>query len=134
MRLRSLVRRVLGVVLVVSTYQLCHAQNSRERAQSQPSNTAPEPAIPAILRAFDTYEVVAMSAAHGQKDIDDFILSVIRDPDFPRRVNDIVVECGNLRYQPVLDRYIAGENVPFTDVQHVWRDTTVQQMCGSSGF
>ena len=49
-------------------------------------------------------------------------------------MNDIVVECGNLRYQPILDRYIAGENVPFTDVQHVWRDTTVQQMCGSSGF
>jgi hypothetical protein len=49
-------------------------------------------------------------------------------------VNDIVVECGNVRYQPILDRYIAGENVPFTEVQHIWRDTTVQQMCGASGF
>jgi len=39
-----------------------------------------------------------------------------------------------VRYQPILDRYIAGENVPFTEVQHVWRDTTVQQMCGASGF
>jgi hypothetical protein len=101
---------------------------------SDTQGTTPEPAIPAILKAFDTFEVVAMPAAHGEKDIDDFILSLIRDPRFPRVVNDIVAECGNVRYQPLLDRYIAGENVPFTEVQHVWRDTTVQQMCGASGF
>ena len=94
----------------------------------------PEPAVSAILRAFETYEVVAMPAAHGQKDLDDLILTLIRDPRFPVRVNDIVVECGNVRFQPILDRYIAGDNVPFTEVQHVWRDTTVQQMCGVSGF
>jgi hypothetical protein len=75
-----------------------------------------------------------MEAAHNGKDIDDLILSLIRDPRFPALVNDIVVECGNMRYQPILDRYIAGENVPFTEVQHVWRDTTVFQMCGASGF
>lgn len=93
-----------------------------------------EPAIPAILKALETYEVVAMPAAHGEKDMDDLILSLIRDPRFRATVNDIVVECGNSRYQPTLDRYIAGENVPFTEVEHVWRDTTVQQMCGASGF
>ncbi len=97
-------------------------------------DTAPKPAIPGILALFETFEVVAMPAAHGEKDIDDFILSLIRDPRFPASVNDIVVECGNMRYQKVLDRYIAGENIPFTEVQHVWRDTTVQQMCGASGF
>jgi len=86
------------------------------------------------LKAFETYEVIGIPAAHGQKDIDDFILSLIRDPRFQASANDIVVECGNVRYQTVLDRYIAGEDVPFTEVQHVWRDTTVQQMCGSSGF
>jgi len=48
-------------------------------------------------------------------------------------VNDIEVECGNSLYQPVLDRYIAGEDVPFTEVRKVWRDTT-QSMCGQSGF
>jgi hypothetical protein len=110
------------------------AQVSASHPVSDTQRTIPEPAIPAILKAFDTFEVVAMPAAHDEKDIDDFILSLIRDPRFPRLVNDIVVECGNVRYQPLLDRYIAGENVPFTDVQHVWRDTTVQQMCGASGF
>jgi len=110
------------------------AQVPASHSVSDTQDTIPEPAIPAILKAFDTFEVVAMPAAHGEKDIDDFILSLLRDPRFPRVVNDIVVECGNVRYQPLLDRYITGEDVPFTDVQHVWRDTTIQQMCGESGF
>ena len=114
--------------------QPCRAQVSASHPVSDTQDAIPEPAIPAILKAFETFDVVGMPAAHGQKDIDDFILSLIRDPRFPTAVNDIVVECGNVRYQPILDRYIAGENVPFTEVQHVWRDTTVQQMCGASGF
>jgi hypothetical protein len=74
-----------------------------------------------------------MPEAHGMKDVDDFILSLIRDPTFPKKVNDIEVECGNSLYQPVLDRYIAGEDVAFTEVREVWRNTT-QPMCGRSGF
>lgn len=104
-------------------------------AQTKPlgAEPLPEPAIPAILATFDKYEVVAMPEAHGQKDVDDFIFSLIRNPTFPDRVNDIEVECGNSLYQPILDRYIAGESVPFKEVQKVWRNTT-QPMCGMSGF
>ena len=65
--------------------------------------------------------------------MDDFILSLIRNPKFSEKVNDIAVECGNSLYQPILDRYIAGADVPFTEVQKVWRNTT-QPMCGMSGF
>ncbi len=114
--------------------QSCIAQVLGSHPVSEAHEATPEAAIPAILKAFETFEVVGIPAAHGQKDIDDFILSLIRDPRFAASVNDIVVECGNLRYQAILDRYIAGEDVPFTEVQHVWRDTTVQQMCGASGF
>ena len=93
----------------------------------------PEPALPSILAAFSTYEVVGINAGHDDKDIDDFILALIRDPSLPDKVNDIVVECGNSLYQPVLDRYIAGEQISFTDVEKVWRNTT-QPMCGLSAF
>jgi hypothetical protein len=103
-------------------------------AKSTTSNAAPEPAIPAVLSAFDSYEVVAMPAGHGMKDIDDFILALIRDPRFPDKVNDIAVECGNSLYQPVLDRYIAGMDVPFTEVRKVWRNTTQSMMCSRSAF
>lgn len=124
----------LSLAWISLTPQTCCAQVLAGNPVHDTQDAPPEPAIPAILKAFETYEVVALPAAHGEKDIDDFILSLIRDPRFPTLVNDIVVECGNVRYQPILDRYIAGENVPFTEVQHVWRDTTVQQMCGASGF
>jgi hypothetical protein len=103
---------------------------SAKHARIQPR---PEPAVPAILAAFDKYEVVGMPEAHGMKDVDDFILSLIRNPSFPKKVNDIAVECGNSFYQAILDRYIAGEDVPFKEVQKVWRNTT-QSMCGTSGF
>jgi hypothetical protein len=127
---------LLSLVSISLTSPPCRAQVSASYSHpvSDTQDAIPEPAIPAILKVFETFEVVGITAGHGEKDIDDFILSLIRDPRFPASVNDIVVECGNVRYQPVLDRYIAGEDVPFTEVQHVWRDTTVQQMCGASSF
>jgi hypothetical protein len=107
------------------------------QTQKQPNPTGseaiPEPAIPAILAAFDKYEVVAMPEDHGLKDLDDLIFTLVRNPTFPSKVNDIVVECGNSLYQPVLDRYIAGEDVPLTEARKVWRNTT-QPMCGEWGF
>jgi hypothetical protein len=107
---------------------------SRAQSQQRPAGSEPSPelAVPAILATFDSYEVVAMPEAHGLKDLDDFILSLIRNPAFSAKVNDIAVECGNPLYQPILDRYIAGEDVPFTEVRKVWRNA--QLMCGMSGF
>ena len=112
---------------------------SISRAQAQPSakpagsNPTPEPAIPAILSAFDKYEVVAMPQGHGMQDLGDFIFSLIRTPAFSEKVNDIEVEFGNSLYQPMLDRYIAGEDVPFTEVQKVWRKDG-QPALGASAF
>jgi hypothetical protein len=105
----------------------------RQQAKLIVAEPTPEPAVPAILAAFDKYEVVGMPEAHGMKDVDDFVLSLIRNSAFSQKVNDIEVECGNSLYQPDLDRYIAGEDVVFTEVRKVWRNTT-QPMCGMSGF
>jgi hypothetical protein len=135
--LRSRLRYAVVLLALASNSLRPQFRTAQVSANSISKNTQdahPEPAIPAIIKAFENFEVVAMPAAHGEKDIDDLILSLLRDPRLPASVNDIVVECGNMRYQPILDSYIAGENVPFTEVQRVWRDTTVQQMCGASGF
>jgi hypothetical protein len=94
----------------------------------------PKPAQKAILDLFQKYEVVGMSVDHGEKDLDDFIFALIRNPEFPNRVNDIAVECGNSLYQPILDRYIAGEDVPLAEVRPVWRNTTQFQSCGLQSF
>src|ERR1700681_3429251 len=49
-------------------------------AQLPTREPTPEPAVPAILSLFDTYEVVGMNAAHRMKDLDDFILALVRNP------------------------------------------------------
>jgi hypothetical protein len=119
-------------VLLIVVAAVSQAQ-TQPQAKPEGAELTPQPAVAAILAAFDKYEVVGMPEAHGLKDVDDFILSLIRNPAFPEKVNDIAVECGNSLYQPILDRYIAGEDVPFTEVRKVWRNTT-QIMCSGSGF
>jgi len=100
---------------------------------AQSNDPQPEDATTAILAAFDKYDVVGMNAGHANKNQDDFILSLIRNPKLPGKVNDLVVECGNSGYQAILDRYIAGDSVSFEDARHAWRDTTVG-MCSLSSF
>jgi hypothetical protein len=127
--LRALLLRVCRVALLTVIAVLCAV------GQPRPTSAEPhaEPAIPAILAAFDTYDLVGMPAAHGLKDPDDLILTLIRNPTFPTKARDIEIECGNSLYQDLLDRYTSGADVPFREVQKVWRNTT-QPACGRSGF
>ena len=78
----------------------------------------------ALLLQFDKQDLVALGEWHNSQEDQDLRISLIRNPRFPRRVRNIVVECGNALYQDSLDRFIAGEDVHKEDVQHVWRDTT----------
>jgi len=120
-------RRALGQNTAITS------ETEVQRPNPMGTDPKPENATTAILAAFDKYEVVAMDSAHGNKDLDDFILDLIRNPGFPGKVNDIAVECGNSLYQPILDRYMAGDDVPLSEVQPTWRNTT-QPMCGLSSF
>lgn len=73
---------------------------TQKQANPTGSEPIPEPAIPAILAAFDKYEVVGLPQGHGMQDLDDLILSLIRNPAFSEKVNDIEFECGSSLYQP----------------------------------
>ena len=98
------------------------------------SDPVPRDARKAVLAAFADHEIVGMGIlSYANQDFDDFILDLVRAPAFAETVNDIVVECGNSLYQPVLDRYIAGDDVPLSDARLAWRNTT-QPMCGLSSF
>ncbi len=93
--------------------------------------TPPTPAVPlnpvdAILDAFKTHSIVALSEGrHNNEQGHSFRLKLIRDPRFPTLVNDIVVESGTARYQDVMDRFIRGESVPDRELRHAWQDTTI---------
>jgi hypothetical protein len=62
----------------------------------------PQPAV-AIVRAFDTYPLVAIGENHRNRQVHDFIVSLVSDPRFLQKVDDLVVEFGSARYQDVID-------------------------------
>ncbi len=121
-------------VLRLMVFAVVISNSGWTQAMASGAEPTPKPAVDAILSAFDKYKIVAIPAAHGQKDLDDFILMLVRDQRLPLIVNDIAVECGNSIYQQILDRYIAGEEVPFSEVRKVWRNTTQGLLCGTDGF
>jgi hypothetical protein len=92
---------------------------------------AERPAAPAdpttvILNAFRTHSIVALGEGqHWNLQGHRYRMSLIRDPRLAMAVNDIVVEFGDARYQEVIDRYVAGADVPSDELRHVWEDTTM---------
>ena len=93
-------------------------------AQQPPRPAVPVDAITGIIEAFRSHAIVALSDAHGSKQAQDFLISLVRDPRFAETVNDIVVEFGTARYQAVINRFVQGEDVPYQELRRVWRDTT----------
>jgi len=101
---------------------LSSASGGSLQSQSEP---VPSNAVQGIIKAFDQFPVVAIGELHGRREDKDFLISLIKSPEFSVKVNDIAVEFGNALYQPVLDRYIAGDPVPIMELREVWRNTTV---------
>src|SRR5262245_41421884 len=82
----------------------------------------PQPAATAIVQAFDKWRLVAIGEMHRNEQVHALIATVVRDPRFLPSGGDIVVEFGNARYQPAVDRYVAGDDVPRDELVRVWRD------------
>jgi hypothetical protein len=91
-------------------------------ASSLFAQPAPQAAVPAILKLFDSYRIVMLGEAHLCIEEAQLFKALIESPDFAGRVNDVVIEAGNSLYQPTLDRYIAGEGVPPGDLEKVWQN------------
>jgi len=100
-------------------------------ARGAASQRAPAPlAVPmepigALVGAFRSHAIVALGEGlHGNEQGHAFRLALIRDPRFAAIVDDIVVECGNARYQDVMDRFVRGDDVPYETLRQVWQNTT----------
>jgi hypothetical protein len=86
----------------------------------------PEPMVAriALLNAFDSHPLVALSEAHGMTEEAEFINSLIRHPDFPKKVSAIVLEAGNALHQKLIDDYVNGDDISLNELRRVWRDHT----------
>src|SRR5215813_5435812 len=99
--------------LLFALASLCAAQ-----ADPRPKN-----ASAVVLQTFETRDIVMLGEIHWNKQEYQWLQSLVANPEFADRVDDIVMELGNSLYQTSVDRYIAGEAVPIEDVQRAWRNT-----------
>ena len=81
-----------------------------------------EDPIQALVNAFDRYRIVMLGELHESRQQWELLERLITVPAFQERVNDIVMEFGNSRYQDVVDRFVEGQNVPLEEVQSAWRN------------
>lgn len=89
--------------------------------------TAPgsdDASVDSLIAQFGRTPLVMMAEEHRSRRVHDFLADLIADSRFGDAVDDIVVEFGSAYYQPLLDRYVAGEDVPHDSLQQVWRGTT----------
>jgi hypothetical protein len=99
--------------------------------------TTPHPveAAGAIFDAFRTHTVVGLSdgETHGDERGLALVTSLIRDPRFANTTIDVVTENASGRYQDVMDRYVHGDEVPYSALRRVWDDTTQAQVITPTG-
>src|SRR5436853_6008 len=76
-------------------------------------------------KRFDEHPLIMIGELHRWEQLHAFMREMIRNPEFVRRVDDIVVEFGNSRLQGLADRFAAGENMSETELQSLWRETSV---------
>src|SRR6202000_3087857 len=93
-----------------------------------PSFAAPyepkvSPATEGLLAAFQTHPLVGLSEWHGLAQELDFYVALLRDPRFAADVGNVVVEVGDASQQSVIDRYVNGDAVPYSELRKVWSDT-----------
>lgn len=117
--------KYLGLMIVV--LQATHAAAGAGQAAQAPR---PQDAIPAIVAAFGTHDIVTLSDPHGNVQVQAFLLSLVRDPRLPRAFNDIVIETASARYQDAIDRFVRGDDVQMAVLRKAWEDHTVANSLG----
>jgi hypothetical protein len=75
-----------------------------------------------ITALFRTSRLIALGEAHRVAQQHALIRELLFDAQFSETIDDIVVEFGNALHQPVLDRYLAGEEVPESQLRPVWSE------------
>lgn len=108
-------------ILAVLSLLLAGAQHNPAHAQQLEPPTV-GPAIDGILKAFQNHPIVAIEDDHNSAQEEDFYAALVRDPRFATEVGNVVVEFGGAAQQELLNRYLNGEQVSYTDLRRVWTD------------
>jgi hypothetical protein len=77
--------------------------------------------IASVLRE---HRVVLIGEIHRWSAEHRLLRSLLERAAIDGNATDVVVEFGNARHQALVDRYVAGADVPIDDVARAWRNTT----------
>jgi hypothetical protein len=78
-----------------------------------------------IAKKYKTHNIIALDEGpHGTIQVHDFLRMLLKSKQLSKTVNYIILEFANSSYQPLLDRYINGENLSQKELQPLWRETT----------
>src|SRR5687768_5591875 len=91
-----------------------------------PKSAAPVEPVRAILDAIRSHQVVGLGlGAHNNEQGHAFLRALVRHAEFPVTATDLVVECGNARYQDVMDAFVVEVvDISYVSLRRSWQDTT----------
>src|SRR5262249_16089761 len=113
-------RRLFAILLLIFSYS-----SAVYCFQDSQGDHPPVDAVQGVVAAFQKHPVVMIGEwVPGLRQMGDFYIRLVQDPKFQETAQDIVVEFVSRNNQPLLDRYIAGVEVPMDQVRQIWRDTT----------
>lgn len=81
------------------------------------------PAEDGIFAAFEKHPLVGLGDQHDQANELAFYGRLVRDPRFAATVGNVVAEFGASQHQDILDTYLDGGDVPYSELSKVWRNT-----------
>jgi len=115
-------------MLLLLAAVLLGAVPSASAAAQKPSSSSSPPLIvcsaaDGMFAAFQSHPLVGLADSHGLAQEEDFFTVLIRDKRFANDVGNVVVEFGDAAQQSTLDRYLAGEDIPYDQLRRVWSDT-----------
>jgi len=82
-------------------------------------------AIAGLAKVYDSHPLIFMGEWHRNAQQHVFLRALISDPRFLCRIDDIVIESGNARLQPIADAWASGKDVSEADLASMYRETIV---------
>jgi hypothetical protein len=122
---------VVGFVFAVPLALGCHGRDRPRTAVSlapgisrSSGGVLYEEAVAGIASVLDSFPIAAIADLHGAAELGVFRHRLLADSRVLDRVQDVIIEAGNSLYQPLADRYVRGNSVPFDSLRLIWNNTT----------